>query len=352
MKDQRTARVSALGRPLERLASLGLACPPQWTLTRFLDLLVTEGVLSAAAARSYLTVHYEAQYGTATVEAGAVVEAMGPILRELEQAAASDGAALARVAAAVPHRPPRIASVARKATPVGGTAAGRDDPAGRPAPERATSRSNALAPILSRRAPSAWRRLSLGGALVLWSLLLVGLGCLGQPLLTRLWTDLRVRVLRQPQLVSPEERLRAAREHAARQPGVPAAWLAYANLADAQGRHGEAVLAYRHLIARDPGNPELLNALAWLYCTASDQATRDPLQALALAEQAYASSQEPHITDTLAEAAFQNGDVQRAIALEEDALRRAAGNPDFYRQQLAKFQAAGGRKRGSSQAKE
>jgi len=193
--------------------------------------------------------------------------------------------------------------------------------------------------------PRHWRR-PLGRLVVAvvvavaWSALMLGLGVVGRPLLARWWADLRVEVLGAPQLVTAEERLRLARERAARQPGATDAWLLYANRAEDLGRSAEAVLALRHVVARHPEDPELLNNLAWLYCTAADPVARDPVQALGLAERAYALSRAPHIADTLAEAAFQSGDVLRAVVLEEEALRRAADNREFYRRQLARFRAA------------
>jgi cytochrome c-type biogenesis protein CcmH/NrfG len=319
------------------LAAVGLSCPAHWTLTRFFDLLVAERVLSTVAAREYLAAHYEAQYGFAAVDgarANAVVEA---VLRELDRAAASD---LGRVATTLAPAPAPPVTETAESLDVGSESGREDFAPQRTAPGPPEVEPESEAPRWSWRESPVQRRLALAGALVLWSLLMLGLGSSGRPLLTGVWKDLQVGVLKAPQPISPEERLRAARDRAARHPGVVEAWLTYANRAEDQRRSSEAVLALRHLVARFPQDPELLNNLAWLYCTAAEPAARDPVQALDLAERAHTLSQAPHITDTLAEAAFQNGDVERAIGLEEDALRRAGDNQEFYRRQLVKFKAA------------
>jgi cytochrome c-type biogenesis protein CcmH/NrfG len=179
-------------------------------------------------------------------------------------------------------------------------------------------------------------------AAVVWSLAMVAVGVYSHEPITYRVAVIRARLFGYP--IPPEdipgeiERLRR-RAGAKRESIVD--WRHYANSARRFGYETDAVVAYHHLIARRPDDAELLNSLAWLYCTADGPHVRDPVQALVLAERAHAISQTPGITDTLAEAAFQNGDVARAIALEEEALSRVpVRNQGFYRQQLEKFKRA------------
>jgi tetratricopeptide (TPR) repeat protein len=108
------------------------------------------------------------------------------------------------------------------------------------------------------------------------------------------------------------------------------------------GRHqyGDAIAALQHVIARDPDNALALNALAWLHCTATDTFYVDSKQGQVLAERAYAINQHPTVADTLAEACFLNGDVDRAIELATLALEQDPQNVDHYRRQLEKFRRA------------
>lgn len=316
---------------------MGLSCPTHWTLTRFLDLLVRERVLPEVATREYLALYDEARYGVAVVDAGRAQAVVGAVLAELERVSPAEVARVVTALAPPPATPVPDASGARDAENGSRRAepGPQQDAVGPPEGEIALG-----GPERPGRGSPRRRRLTLLGVAVLWSAVMLGLGVVGKPFLALVWNELRVGVLGAPQLVSPEERLGVARDRAAGQPGAVEAWLTYANRAEDLGRSSEAALALRHLVARFPDDPELLNHLAWLYCAAADPVARDPVQALDLAERAHALSQEPHITDTLAEAVFQNGDLLRAVTLEEEALRRAGDNPEFYRQQLARFRAA------------
>ena len=117
-------------------------------------------------------------------------------------------------------------------------------------------------------------------------------------------------------------------------------WRAFANYAIGRGRYHDAQVAYYYLIAREPDHHDAYNQLAWLLLTVDDSTFRDPPRALALAEEAYALAPLPHIIDTLAEAAFQNGDHARAIRLEKEAIAHAESEDDraFYQGQLARFE--------------
>jgi len=104
-----------------------------------------------------------------------------------------------------------------------------------------------------------------------------------------------------------------------------------------RGNHAEAIGFFRQALARKPESPELLNNLAWLLLTVEDPAHRDPIQALELAEKGHRLQPAPHIKDTLAEACFQVGDIQRAVALEREALRANPLDRGTYQRRLKKF---------------
>lgn len=101
-----------------------------------------------------------------------------------------------------------------------------------------------------------------------------------------------------------------------------------------------AAQAYEKALALDPGNPEILNNLAWVLATSKDASLRDPPKALAMAQRAIARKKAPHIWDTLAECLFANGRLQDAVEAEEKALAMSPENPEIYRDQLDKFKKA------------
>jgi len=102
-------------------------------------------------------------------------------------------------------------------------------------------------------------------------------------------------------------------------------------------RYGEAEAAYERSLALRGDDPEVLNNLAWLLLTAEQSRWRDPKRALVLAERAATLSEHSHILDTLAEAYWQNGQVEKAVATEKRALEIAKKNREYYREQLARF---------------
>ncbi|MCF8033822.1 MAG: M48 family metalloprotease [Desulfarculaceae bacterium] len=106
-----------------------------------------------------------------------------------------------------------------------------------------------------------------------------------------------------------------------------------------QGRQRQGLARMEGALALAPGDPEVINGLAWCLATAKDPKLRDPRRALALARQAVTLSPSAHIWDTLAEAYFVNGDPRRAVAAARAAL---AANPpnrrEYYQAQLRRFQ--------------
>jgi len=103
----------------------------------------------------------------------------------------------------------------------------------------------------------------------------------------------------------------------------------------------EAIDTYEKSIELDPQNPEALNNLAWIYATCEEIEYRDPIRALAYAEQAAELKPVPHILDTLAEAYYVSGLHQKAIMTIKRALAMDLRDRDYYESQLKKFE--GGR---------
>jgi Zn-dependent protease with chaperone function len=104
--------------------------------------------------------------------------------------------------------------------------------------------------------------------------------------------------------------------------------------------YAKTIKAYEQSIALAPGNPQVLNNLAWLYATCEVERFRDPKKALKLAEKAAEIEKSPHILDTLAESFYVNSQFEKAVAAEMGALDLVTKNRTYYENQLAKFKAA------------
>jgi Zn-dependent protease with chaperone function len=104
--------------------------------------------------------------------------------------------------------------------------------------------------------------------------------------------------------------------------------------------YAKAVKAYKHALDLTPENPEILNDIAWIYATADDPEFRKPQEALIFASMAANLKPAGHILDTLAESFFINGYVEKAIATEEEALKKDPAKTDYYRAQLQRFNKA------------
>ncbi|MFZ5586485.1 MAG: M48 family metalloprotease [Thermodesulfobacteriota bacterium] len=114
------------------------------------------------------------------------------------------------------------------------------------------------------------------------------------------------------------------------------------------GRQAQARDSLTAALGLAPEDPEVANALAWLLATARDEELRDPAWAVELALMAVGRAPEAHIWDTLAEAYFVAGQPGKAAAAARAAI--AAGpreRPEYYRQQLERFErAAAGQREG------
>ncbi|MDL1962180.1 MAG: M48 family metalloprotease [Deltaproteobacteria bacterium] len=104
--------------------------------------------------------------------------------------------------------------------------------------------------------------------------------------------------------------------------------------------YAKAVKAYKHALDLAPDNPEILNNIAWIYATADDPEFQKPKEALIFASMAANLKPAGHILDTLAESFFINGYVEKAIATEEEALKKNPSKTDYYQAQLQRFKKA------------
>jgi len=97
-----------------------------------------------------------------------------------------------------------------------------------------------------------------------------------------------------------------------------------------RGHEAEAIHYYEKALELDPGNPTVLNNLAWLLVRAKNQRLRDPQRALSLARKATEKEPIAVYLDTLAEAWFAVGNPSRACIYASLAYSRAKEAPDYY----------------------
>lgn len=97
-----------------------------------------------------------------------------------------------------------------------------------------------------------------------------------------------------------------------------------------------AVAAMERIVAGKPDDAEVLNNVAWALATHSLELDR----AVALAERAVKLAPDSnHIWDTLAEAHFRKGNIEKAIEIEQEVARKEPNNAS-YAESLKRFQAA------------
>jgi Flp pilus assembly protein TadD len=106
-----------------------------------------------------------------------------------------------------------------------------------------------------------------------------------------------------------------------------------ANMLHQMGRDREAVVEYRRALDRQPLSDEVLNNLAWILATSSDDSVRNGTDAIALAEKAcqQTRNQDAMTVGTLAAAYAEAGRFAEAAATAQKAanLAAAAGNSQF-----------------------
>ena len=110
--------------------------------------------------------------------------------------------------------------------------------------------------------------------------------------------------------------------------------------------YAKAVKAYEQALDLAPENPDILNNIAWIYATADDPEFQKPKEALMFASMAANLKPAGYILDTLAESFFINGYVEKAIATEEEALKKDPSKTNYYRAQLQRFKKTRGKNHG------
>ena len=338
----------ALQAPLDALEAAGLPRPPSLTLEQYLERLMPADVLTPGSVRRFLEVYQEVRYGSREVSEERVRQVCQALSSEIGRAA-SDEALLQRARQKLTPAPPPAPAIASRPTGPLIPLSPAPAPPGAGGPRAAAPSLPGREPVKPPR-PTLWERLPsarslalVATAVLVWSVAMLGVGYWQSPRIKALVKRFQKPKPRVTTSLTPRQTLDLLRKAAAARPEDLRRWRQYAGYASHIEQYADAIIGYHHIIARKPKDPEALNNLAWLYCTAKDRAARNRVRALALAERAYAVKQAPYIADTLAEACFLNGHYQRAVALEEDALRRSSRRKEFFRKQLEKFKKAAAR---------
>jgi tetratricopeptide (TPR) repeat protein len=328
-----------LQEPLLQAAQAGYGRPPGMTVEQYLAILVQHRMAEPATAGAYAALYQEVRYGGRAPDAAATAE----LCRQLSQEPAGMASLPAKqreALVAALAAPPAAPVMPPEPPPVPPT--GQPPPLPPPLPMVAAVPAPPTEPPLRRGID--WPRPIVLLVLVFWSLAMIYVGFAQSRRIGHVVAEVRYRLLG-PETVTPDpmtpmREFGMHRREAMSNSNDLEGFRRLARHALQLGRFHDAQVCYYYLIAREPGNAQAYNELAWLLLTADDPLFRDAPRALTLAERAYALAPLPFIADTLALAAYQNGDRERAIRLEQHALEHAASEEEreVYRQQLAVFQ--------------
>lgn len=108
---------------------------------------------------------------------------------------------------------------------------------------------------------------------------------------------------------------------------------------DKRGSETAQEQAYLKALNLRPDYADAMGLLAWLYATAEDPKLRKIKDAIPLAERAVELDPTAEVLDTLAECYHQNGQQAEALATIKKAIALKPPNIEYFREQLAKFQA-------------
>jgi len=111
----------------------------------------------------------------------------------------------------------------------------------------------------------------------------------------------------------------------------------FAMVCHEMGEYEKAIETYERIIELDSNQAMSLNNLAWILVTAPDERLRNRGRALDLAKRAVALERSAVFLDTLAEAYYENGFVNEAVATIKEAISVVKENRDYYEKQLEKF---------------
>lgn len=339
-----------LRAPLEALEAMGLGRPSHLTMENYLHLLATGALLSEPVVEAYLTVFQEVQYGQTDLIEVDLSSPTADLAAEVAALSRADEADLEWASLQLnppqvkdPAPPPQMPALADASAKEGVQDLAQQIPrlvtAGKVHGALVGSAPMAAGRIQQLPSP---KLLGLGLFLLLtWSAVMLALGYRNADRIqsTVGWVQRRGQPP-PPKPATPRQKVEQLRASAGRAPTDKEKWMRYALVAQGVHEYADAMHAYRYVIGRWPKEAMALNNLAWLYLTAQAPYARDAREGLLLAEQAYALDQAPYITDTLAEACFQNGMVERAVKLEEDALARAKKQKGIFRRSLKRYRQA------------
>jgi tetratricopeptide (TPR) repeat protein len=102
----------------------------------------------------------------------------------------------------------------------------------------------------------------------------------------------------------------------------------------------EAAQIYDRMLSLNMNHAVALNNLAWLLITSDDESLRDPSRALELAQRAVELDRLSIYLDTLAEAYYVNGNIDKAIEIIKEAISIEKGDKSYFDKQLKKFMEA------------
>jgi len=86
------------------------------------------------------------------------------------------------------------------------------------------------------------------------------------------------------------------------------------------GHEGQARRVLESALKAQPGDPDIVNALARVLSTARERSVRDGARALALAKPLFESSKNPDVGQTYAMALAETGDFEHAALLQKETI--------------------------------
>jgi tetratricopeptide (TPR) repeat protein len=116
---------------------------------------------------------------------------------------------------------------------------------------------------------------------------------------------------------------------------------ALAGVYEKRGKYSDAMKTYEKIIEQDPNHATALNNLAWLLVTVPQKDLIDEKRALELAKRVVKLERSAVFLDTLAEAYYANGLIDKALGTIEEAISIAKGNERYLEKQRKKFLASG-----------
>ncbi len=313
-----------LRRPLDQLDQMGIHRPPHLTLQQFMQRLAAHRVASKHTVSAYLVLYQEVRYAARDLDADVMHQIVQRLMHEFSAMATWSQA----------ERDELVRQMAEDDHPADSPADASDMEPPYIPPGHDKPRANGTS--------KSWRWRLGFAALLVWSIVMMLVGYWQSDQIALMMLQFRSG-RSDPGVVLDQASARELgkiRRRAIRQPLDERAWTEYQVLAEMLQQEEELLVIYTYRVSRQPDDAGILNNFAWLLATARKEELRDPERALPMAEKAYALLPEPHIADTLAEALFLNGEIQRAIELEEKAFAEAKGDKSHFENQLKRFRAA------------